>query len=88
MKIKIRYLSSMERIAGTTDEIYELPAHGTVAELLSLVVQAHGDHMQQSVYADDGTLMLSCFRNGASLKAESALADGDVVEAMLMLTGG
>ena len=88
MRIKVRYLSTMERIAGTEEEAYELPAHSTVAELLRLVVQAHADHMRQFVYADDGSVMLSCFRNGASLTVQSVLADGDVVEAVLMLSGG
>lgn len=88
MRIKVHYLSTMKQTAGTAEETYELPSHGTVAELLRLVVQAHGDHMRQLVYTDDGSIMLSCFRNGASLTAQSVLADGDVVEAVLMLSGG
>lgn len=88
MRIEVHYLSTIDQAVGASKETYELSAHGTIMELLKLVVNVHGNSMRHLVYADDGSLMALCFRNGVRLSPEVPLADGDVVEILLMLSGG
>ena len=92
MKVTVHYLAQLRRAAKLAAEEVELEAPATLANVLALLVQRHGDELRRMLLDDAGSLrsgLLVFVNDEQAVHPEQIfLKDGDSITFLSPIAGG
>lgn len=92
MLITLEYTAQLRRAAGCRSEQFDLPAGGTLLQLLHLAAENHAPEFRQQLFTLAGerqpALLLFLRDQQLPVEANPVLTDGDCVTIMSPISGG